>query len=73
MTEIETQLPPYVRDRPCPKCGSDTIATLWRAADPDFPREDPEHMVRTCGRCGFSWKEAPLDGGATQSARDNDA
>jgi predicted nucleic-acid-binding Zn-ribbon protein len=62
-------MPDYNPDSRCPKCGYDTITTKYIPTDCidriaaiwgevkflDQPK--PEHLLRTCVRCGYEWKE----------------
>lgn len=57
-------LPPYSDVSTCPKCGHNSVTTLYRDVCRYWPRppDDPrEHLLRTCERCGYSWAEAPID------------
>lgn len=57
---------PYDPASACPKCGRDPTdpsdpmpfdcyaKTEWVCASPD-------HLLRTCVRCGYQWREACLD------------
>ena len=52
----------YRRDRACPKCGGDGEYSMAPACK--WVRESlgvPEHILRTCLRCGYTWRERPLD------------
>ena len=50
-------LKPFNANAKCPKCGSEHVGV--RHLRTDFGGSGV--MVRTCGTCGYSWKEAPLD------------
>ena len=61
-------MPPFDKDAICPKCGEGNITAVyiptsvcWRlgCAHPDH--HYPEHISRTCYRCHYQWREAPLD------------
>lgn len=62
---------PYNARTVCPKCGSDDVLTYHVAAKAIYVVEgrvdivpvkvEPEHILRRCGRCSWSWKELPLD------------
>lgn len=58
-------LTPFSRGRACDKCGSigarvEYVADCWAVST--------EHLKRTCGECGFTWREATLDAKATNHA-----
>lgn len=50
-------LPLFSRSSTCRKCGTMATSTMW------VPKccDEPEHMRRICGSCGFKWDERPLD------------
>jgi hypothetical protein len=71
-------LPRFDAKASCLKCGGYDVATQWhhvglrsssfscaevRRLDTSFP---PEHLCRTCRRCGYVWAEMTED---TPSAR----
>lgn len=63
-----TRFPPYDEYAECAKCGHFDSSTAYKSGEVwDAPGsvtllyESPEHLLRTCRRCGFQWKEAPLD------------
>lgn len=62
MSEIEILFREYVA---CPKCANRDISARHVAADKGCGRschpDVPEHMLRRCERCRFSWRELPLD------------
>lgn len=73
MAKVRTspELLAYDPDRPCPKCGNDTVGTMWVSdfthtcyAFPELgPQRDydthrGEHHHRSCLRCGYKWGEA---------------
>lgn len=47
----------FSETRPCPKCGGRWIDNAYKRA---VAPHTPEHIWRTCTRCGYSWKERPL-------------
>jgi hypothetical protein len=57
-------LPPLSTNTPCVKCGC-TYATVQHQPARPLPvgarLVEPEHMARTCTRCGYAWRERPLD------------
>lgn len=46
---------PFHSSNPCPKCGSKMSFAEYKHT------REGEHIERTCGRCGYKWKEATLD------------
>lgn len=50
-------------DRACPKCGQSTVQEQHQVfyCYMSEHRDDPEHFHRSCWRCGYEWREAPLD------------
>ena len=55
-------LPPFNPAAVCPKCGFSLASGGCRwAHQAQRPPKAPEHMSRTCERCGFYWREAPMD------------
>lgn len=70
-------LPKFEESARCVKCNAQGAIVLWVAterrnqayADRSESRGyrvetvvcAQEHILRTCRRCGFAWKEAPLD------------
>jgi hypothetical protein len=59
----ETVLPTYtpVGLSRCAKCGSRTVASVWKPADEHRFLGHPEHILRTCQVCHYRWVEAVLD------------
>lgn len=53
----------YEADSPCPKCGNQIRITEFKQGRGymDFWSPDHPHIVRTCGRCGCSEIQLPLD------------
>jgi len=53
----------------CCKCGNDNANIVWvehkTPHSTAFGRSvhDNEHLLLTCNRCRFEWKEKPLDKG----------
>jgi len=49
----------------CPKCGENITGTKWvpvrYASLPGLSFCVPEHLEKTCTRCGFIWKNKPND------------
>lgn len=60
---------PYDRQARCPKCGERKIAARWNKGITSEAAKfigcgiepEPEHMIRTCTRCGYRWHESPMD------------
>jgi predicted nucleic-acid-binding Zn-ribbon protein len=63
-------LPQYDPEGRCPKCGYDTITTKYVGVNhidrigstmtggiKFLSVPEPEHLRRTCVRCGYEWKE----------------
>lgn len=50
----------YGTTKTCSKCGDDVIYSKYIASEFDKRHyfRWPEYMLRTCGKCGFDWKEA---------------
>ena len=59
-------LPPLSTNVPCVKCGCAHATTRYEPAratpvSPGVLAQTPEHLARTCTRCGYTWRERPLD------------
>ena len=59
-------LPPLSTNAPCVKCGCAHATTKYEPArstpvSPGVLAQTPEHLARTCTRCGYTWRERPLD------------
>jgi 5-methylcytosine-specific restriction endonuclease McrA len=58
---------PFSHFPSCSKCGHDKAETQYHApltvalAAGGSSELAPEHIERTCERCGYTWKEATLD------------
>ena len=58
---------PYDSTSSCPKCGHTRLTTRFYAA---IGTLDVEHIRRSCDRCRYEFREAPLDA-AEQANADN--
>ncbi len=65
-------LPAFSTFCSCPKCGHETIASVFHRVSCIeheficFRRvASHEHMHRVCGMCRYEWLERPMDAGAT--------
>ena len=47
---------PYNENPVCAKCGC-------KGASTEYQHDTPAFLLRRCARCGYSWREAPLDTG----------
>lgn len=71
------ELPPYAPTASCRKCGHALVSTQWHAQGGVWCNAhgagsifDPEHLARTCQRCGYAWVEAPLTVEGEQEVND---
>lgn len=55
----------YYENRPCPKCGNYYVWTKYVSVT-EYPDTDISYLERTCERCGYKWREKPLDDGKEQ-------
>ena len=54
----------------CEKCGLPTDKATMTYAPPGAL---PGHLIRVCPRCGYKWREIPLDGeGEQENGKVND-
>jgi 5-methylcytosine-specific restriction endonuclease McrA len=59
-------LPPFDTDAHCPKCGHDNVRVTYEKNTSHYrcpialeleTSFGPEHLVRCCQRCHFTWEE----------------
>lgn len=64
---------PYDPESTCPKCGHPRARTEYKWGTDQFTDDGtklpdtPPYLVRECLRCGFGWREAPLDAQETKA------
>ena len=55
----------YNPDRVCPKCGYGSIYAGDESAITEWVKglglPSQEYILRRCSRCGYEWREKPLD------------
>ena len=59
MTVDERELIPFTFHCTCVKCGL-TTNTILITHKTEYNRAT-DQIVRTCGRCGYEWRQVPLD------------